>query len=138
MPPPVSPEAFYARLTALATAPAAAPADQLPRLRQLLEQVLRAECQRRAAPFADRAAWFTCALVLAWPDSHVEGFEGKVRGQWVWPPRGSSGFGYDPLFVPEGQAQTFGEMDPAEKHRISHRARAFALLAAACLPPAGS
>jgi XTP/dITP diphosphohydrolase len=85
---------------------------------------------------ADRAAWFTCALVLAWPDGHEEGFEGKAEGAWVWPPRGAHGFGYDPMFVPQGRLETFGEMDPAEKHRISHRAAAFALLAAACLPPA--
>lgn len=85
---------------------------------------------------ADRAAWFTCALVLAWPDGHEEGFEGKAEGVWVWPPRGAHGFGYDPMFVPQGRLETFGEMDPAEKHRISHRAAAFALLAAACLPPA--
>lgn len=84
----------------------------------------------------DRAAWFTCALVLAWPDGHEEGFEGKAEGVWVWPPRGAHGFGYDPMFVPQGRLETFGEMDPAEKHRISHRAAAFALLAAACLPPA--
>jgi XTP/dITP diphosphohydrolase len=87
-----------------------------------------------AAPHADRAAWFTCALVLAWPDGHTEGFEGKVQGCWVDPPRGSRGFGYDPMFVPDGATETFGEMDPAAKHAISHRARAFALLAAACLP----
>jgi XTP/dITP diphosphohydrolase len=85
---------------------------------------------------ADRAAWFTCALVLAWPDGHEEGFEGKAEGAWVWPPRGAHGFGYDPMFMPQGRLETFGEMDPAEKHRISHRAAAFALLAAACLPPA--
>ena len=85
---------------------------------------------------SDRAAWFTCALVLAWPDGHEEGFEGKAEGVWVWPPRGAHGFGYDPMFVPQGRLETFGEMDPAEKHRISHRAAAFALLAAACLPPA--
>ncbi|MCE2919940.1 MAG: RdgB/HAM1 family non-canonical purine NTP pyrophosphatase [Roseomonas sp.] len=85
---------------------------------------------------ADRAAWFTCALVLAWPDGHEEGFEGKAKGVWVWPPRGAHGFGYDPMFVPQGRSETFGEMDPDEKHRISHRAAAFALLAAACLPPA--
>ena len=84
----------------------------------------------------DRAAWFTCALVLAWPDGHEEGFEGKAEGAWVWPPRGARGFGYDPMFVPQGRLETFGEMDPAEKHRISHRAAAFALLAAACLPSA--
>jgi XTP/dITP diphosphohydrolase len=85
---------------------------------------------------SDRAAWFTCALVLAWPDGHEEGFEGKAKGVWVWPPRGAHGFGYDPMFVPQGRSETFGEMDPDEKHRISHRAAAFALLAAACLPPA--
>ena len=88
-----------------------------------------------AAPFADRAACFTCALVLAWPDGHTEGFEGQVHGTWVHPPRGTRGFGYDPMFLPDGHAETFGEMDPALKHRISHRARAFALLSAACLPP---
>jgi XTP/dITP diphosphohydrolase len=84
----------------------------------------------------DRAAWFTCALVLAWPDGHEEGFEGRAEGAWVWPPRGAHGFGYDPMFVPSGLRETFGEMDPAAKHRISHRAAAFAQLAAACLPPA--
>jgi XTP/dITP diphosphohydrolase len=85
---------------------------------------------------ADRRAWFTCALVLAWPDGHTEGFEGRVHGRWVWPPRGERGFGYDPMFVPEGHAETFGEMDPELKHGISHRARAFALLSRHCLPPA--
>lgn len=95
-----------------------------------------AEVARRAAPHADRRAWFTCALVLGWPDGHVEGFEGKVHGTWVDPPRGALGFGYDPMFVPEGHAGTFGEMDPALKHRISHRAAAFAALARHCLPAA--
>ncbi len=89
----------------------------------------------RAAGSPDRGAWFTCALALAWPDGHVEGFEGRVEGRWVWPPRGRRGFGYDPMFVPAGGTETFGEMDPARKHAISHRARAFALLAEACLPP---
>jgi XTP/dITP diphosphohydrolase len=87
-----------------------------------------------AQDFEDRTAWFTCALVLAWPDGHVEGFEGRAMGHWVWPPRGAHGFGYDPMFVPDGGTDTFGEMDPAQKHRISHRAAAFVLLAAACLP----
>ena len=89
-----------------------------------------------AEPFPDRRAWFSCALVLAWPDGHVEGFEGKVHGTWVSPPRGDRGFGYDPMFLPEGGTATFGEMDPAAKHAMSHRARAFALLSAACLTPA--
>lgn len=87
-----------------------------------------------AQEFEDRTAWFSCALVLAWPDGHIECFEGRALGHWVWPPRGTRGFGYDPMFVPDGRDETFGEMDPAEKHRISHRARAFALLSAACLP----
>ena len=84
----------------------------------------------------DRTAWFTCALVLAWPDGHVEEFEGKAFGHWVWPPRGAHGFGYDPMFVPTSGAQSFGEMAPEQKHRISHRAVAFAMLAKACLPAA--
>ncbi len=76
----------------------------------------------------DEAAWFTCCLALAWPDGQVETFEGRVDGAWVWPPRGSRGFGYDPMFVPEGAVETFGEMEPAAKHAVSHRARAFAKL----------
>lgn len=88
-----------------------------------------------ACDFEDRTAWFTCALVLAWPDGHTEGFEGRAMGQWVWPPRGQNGFGYDPMFLPDNRSQTFGEMAAEEKHRISHRALAFAQLASACLPP---
>lgn len=88
-----------------------------------------------AQDFEDRTAWFTCALVLAWPDGHTEGFEGRAMGHWVWPPRGQNGFGYDPMFLPENRSETFGEMAPDQKHRISHRALAFAQLASACLPP---
>ncbi|HSD35602.1 MAG TPA: RdgB/HAM1 family non-canonical purine NTP pyrophosphatase [Alphaproteobacteria bacterium] len=80
----------------------------------------------------DLRAHFVCALALAWPDGHVEVFEGRVDGTLVWPPRGTRGFGYDPMFLPEGGAQTFGEMEPAAKHQVSHRARAFAKLMAAC------
>ena len=72
-----------------------------------------------------RDAHFVCALALAWPDGHVEWFEGRVDGCLVWPPRGGNGFGYDPMFVPLGGEQTFGEMDPQAKHAISHRALAF-------------
>ncbi|MHA1569083.1 MAG: RdgB/HAM1 family non-canonical purine NTP pyrophosphatase [Alphaproteobacteria bacterium] len=79
-----------------------------------------------------RKAHFACVLSLCWPDNHCESFEGAVRGSLIWPPRGSRGFGYDPIFVAEGYGITFGEMDPHEKHRISHRARAFELLTAAC------
>lgn len=80
----------------------------------------------------DRRAHFVCALTLAWPDGHCETFEGRVDGTLVWPPRGERGFGYDPVFQPEGHAATFAEMEPAAKHAMSHRARAFALLVAAC------
>jgi XTP/dITP diphosphohydrolase len=76
----------------------------------------------------DRSAKFVCALALAWPDGAVQIFEGRVFGTIVWPPRGSRGFGYDPIFVPEGHRETFGEMAPEEKDAISHRARAFAKL----------
>jgi XTP/dITP diphosphohydrolase len=85
-----------------------------------------------AGPDASRDAHFACALSLAWPnDGQIEGFEGRVDGTLVWPPRGDKGFGYDPMFVPTGHEQSFGEMDPAEKHTISHRARAFEKLLAA-------
>ncbi len=79
------------------------------------------------------AANFIAALCLAWPDGEAVVFEGRVDGHLVWPPRGSRGFGYDPMFVPEGHTLTFGEMEPDAKHAISHRARAFAKFARACL-----
>ena len=79
----------------------------------------------------DRRAFFVSALALAWPDGHVESFEGRVEGVMVWPPRGSRGFGYDPVFQANGEQLTFGEMEPARKHAISHRARAFEKLLAA-------
>lgn len=82
---------------------------------------------------ADRRAHFVAVLSLAWPDGHVETFRGEAHGMLVWPPRGTRGFGYDPIFVHDGYAMTYGEMDPAEKHRISHRAVAFAKLLDACL-----
>ena len=80
----------------------------------------------------DRSAKFICALALAWPDGHCETFEGTVSGSLVFPPRGESGFGYDPIFVPDGHSITFAEMDPDKKHSISHRADAFAKLVDAC------
>jgi len=79
-----------------------------------------------------RRARFVCALALAWPDHHLEAFEGDVSGVLVWPPRGSRGFGYDPMFLADGYDLTFGEIEPRRKHRISHRARAFEQLVAAC------
>ncbi len=81
-------------------------------------------------------ARFVCALALAWPDGHGESFLGTVNGEIVWPPRGDRGFGYDPIFRPDGHAITFGEMGPEAKHRISHRADAFRQLIAACFAPA--
>ena len=86
----------------------------------------------RMADATDRRAWFVAALCLAWPDGHTETFLGRVDGTVVWPPRGDKGFGYDPMFVPAGASTTFGEMDPDAKHAISHRARAFAQVLAAC------
>jgi XTP/dITP diphosphohydrolase len=81
----------------------------------------------------DRSAYFVAVLAMAWPDRHAELFRGEAPGRLVWPPRGERGFGYDPMFVPEAGGLTFGEMAPAEKHLISHRARAFAKLVATCL-----
>ena len=97
--------------------------------------------QADATTPARRRAHFVSALTLAWPDGHVESFEGKIYGEIVWPPRGKAGFGYDPFFLPEGHDRTFGEMSAEEKHglpkdgglALSHRARAFQTLAKACL-----
>ena len=86
---------------------------------------------RKVGPAATRDAQFVCTLALAWPDGHTEVFEGKARGTLVWPPRGTIGFGYDPVFQPLGYDRTFAELDPSEKHAISHRADAFAKLVAA-------
>ena len=72
-------------------------------------------------------------LCLGWPDGAHDLFEGRVAGTLVWPPRGASGFGYDPMFVPDGHDLTFGEMDPGDKHRMSHRARAFDKFRMSCL-----
>ena len=78
----------------------------------------------------DRSCAFHCVLALAWPDGEYAVYEGTVPGTLTWPPRGAMGFGYDPVFVPEGSEQTFAEIDPAQKHAISHRADAFAKLVA--------
>ena len=93
-----------------------------------------AEVERRLVRTdgGDRTAHFTSALCLAWPDGHAEVFVGRVDGHLVWPPRGNNGFGYDPMFVADGRRMTFGEMDPQDKHAISHRADAFRKLVNAC------
>lgn len=83
-------------------------------------------------PNINHDAHFVCALALAWPDGHVQVFEGRVDGTLVWPPRGTRGFGYDPMFVARGQDISFGEMDPDEKHGMSHRADAFRQMVEAC------
>ncbi len=81
-------------------------------------------------PDADRSAAFHCTLALAWPDGEYAVYEGIAPGSLTWPPRGQLGFGYDPVFVPQGRERTFAEIEPAEKHTISHRADAFAKLVA--------
>jgi XTP/dITP diphosphohydrolase len=103
-----------------------------------IEEKLR---ERGATSPDRRTAHFVSALCVAWPDGHVEGFEERVDGTLVWPPRGDQGFGYDPMFLPDGHARTFGEISSEEKHGLpprgkglSHRARAFLKLAEACLP----
>jgi XTP/dITP diphosphohydrolase len=103
-------------------------------------QRLHDELARRGHAVPGTPARFVSALVIAWPDGHEELFEGRCPGTLVWPPRGERGFGYDPMFVPDGHARTFAELTSAEKHGLppegtglSHRARAFMALAAACL-----
>ena len=83
-------------------------------------------------PDVDRSAYFACTLALAWPDGHSEVFEGRVEGNLVWPPRGTLGFGYDPVFQPIGFEETFAELDPAQKQAMSHRADAFRKLVEGC------
>ena len=91
----------------------------------------RVERELNQKDASDYSAKFVCALALAQPDGEVEIFEGEVHGHLEFPPRGNKGFGYDPIFVPDGFTQTFGEMDPVQKHAMSHRARAFAKFIAA-------
>jgi XTP/dITP diphosphohydrolase len=101
---------------------------------------LHDELTRRGHVVEGATGKFVSALVIAWPDGHEELFEGRCPGTLTWPPRGKAGFGYDPMFVPEGHSRTFAELTPEEKHGVpplgtglSHRARAFMALAAACL-----
>lgn len=115
----------------------AGPDKNFSRAMETIEQKLR-ECGATAPE--RRKAQFVSALCVAWPDRHVEEFEARVGGTLVWPPRGDKGFGYDPMFLPDGHTRTFGEMPSEEKHGLpprgkglSHRARAFVKLAEACL-----
>jgi XTP/dITP diphosphohydrolase len=93
---------------------------------------VKSELDALNVPNEKRTAHFISVLTLAWPDGHVESFEGRVDGHLTFPPRGLKGFGYDPIFVPEGHTETYGELEPDYKHGMSHRALAFAKLIAAC------
>jgi XTP/dITP diphosphohydrolase len=115
----------------------AGPEKDFARAMEIVEEKLS---ERRALAPAQRSAHFVSALCVAWPDRHTEEFEASVDGSLVWPPRGNQGFGYDPMFLPDGHTRTFGEMTSEEKHALpprgqglSHRARAFLKLAEACL-----
>ena len=99
--------------------------------RDFYEAMRKVEQRLDETESGDRSAWFTCALALAWPSGAAVVVEGRIDGALTFPPRGERGFGYDPIFIPEGSSLTFGEMDPAAKDAISHRARAFAKLKAA-------
>jgi len=88
------------------------------------------QVETASAGHSDRRAWFICALCLAWPDGETATYQGRVDGTRAWPPRGAHGFGYDPIFVPNGAIQTYGEVSTAEKEAASHRSRAFAQLIA--------
>jgi XTP/dITP diphosphohydrolase len=103
------------------------------RKRDFVKAMARLEKEMRGKH--DRGAYFVCALSLAWPDGHVESFEGRADGELTFPPRGEKGFGYDPIFQPTGYQVSYGEMEPAAKHGISHRADAFRKLIAACFAP---
>jgi XTP/dITP diphosphohydrolase len=103
-----------------------------------MQKVADAVCARYGWTGRGPRANFTAALCLAWPDGTSQAFIGKVYGHLVWPPRGTLGFGYDPMFVADGEMLTFGEMEPAAKHAISHRARAFAKFVASCLEAPGA
>jgi XTP/dITP diphosphohydrolase len=105
-----------------------------------MTRIERLLAERGASETAQRKAHFVSALCVAWPDGHVEEVEARVDGTLVWPPRGTAGFGYDPMFLPDGHDRTFGEMTSIEKHGLpplgmglSHRARAFVKLAERCL-----
>ena len=88
--------------------------------------------EKRLQNVSDRRAYFFAALALCWPDGHCETFTGRIDGELTWPPRGKLGFGYDPMFIPTGFKKTFGEIEPALKHTISHRSKAFAKLVEFC------
>jgi XTP/dITP diphosphohydrolase len=120
----------------------AGPSKDFPAAMARIDELLRS---KGAASPPQRRAHFVSALCVAWPDGHIEAFEARVDGTLVWPPRGSRGFGFDPMFQPDELTETFGELASEDKHGLpprgrglSHRARAFLKLAAACLTPPGT
>lgn len=117
-------------IAALGGRPGVHTADWAGTPRDFTKAMARAQAELGEA--ADRSARFCSTLVLVWPDGHEEIFEGWIDGTLVWPPRGEIGWGYDPMFAPEGDLRTYGEMEAAEKTASSHRARALAKLVAAC------
>jgi len=120
-------------VTALGGAPGIYSARWAGEPRDFYRAMEKVEQELQEIGATDRSAKFVCALAVVWPDGQEAVFEGEVHGQLVWPPRGDQGFGYDPMFVADGETITFGEMDPARKHGMSHRAAAVARLKAALL-----
>jgi XTP/dITP diphosphohydrolase len=119
-------------ITALGGAPGVYSARWAGPARDFAAAMARVERELKAAGAKDRSARFICALALAWPDGEAQVFEGEARGTLVFPPRGTLGFGYDPIFLPAGEKETFGEMAPEKKYGMSHRADAFRKLMKAC------
>jgi len=122
-------------VTALGGRPGVHTADwaETPAGRDFYLAMERVRRELAASGSPDHSARFVCCLCLAWPDGHIEAFLGKVEGRLEFPPRGTMGFGFDPVFVPEGHARTFAELEPETKQAISHRADAFRKLVSACL-----
>jgi len=123
-------------ITALGGAPGVYSARWAGPARDFAAAMARVERELKAAGAKDRSARFICALALAWPDGEAQVFEGEARGTLVFPPRGNRGFGYDPIFLPAGERETFGEMAPQRKHAMSHRADAFRKLINECFDSA--
>ena len=120
-------------VTALGGMPGVNTADWAGHPRDFYKAMEKVERELQAVKVEDRSAKFVCCLAVVWPDGHEETYQGEVHGTLTWPPRGEMGFGFDPVFVPLGRAETFAELKPEEKHAMSHRADAFKKLKAALL-----
>ncbi len=118
---------------ALGGMPGVHTADWAGNPRDFYKAMEKVERELQAIDASNRAAKFVCCLAVVWPDGHEEVFEGESYGTLTWPPRGEMGFGFDPVFVPVGRTETFAELNPEEKHAMSHRAAAFEKLKAALL-----